>query len=70
MERIVIEKVTPATVIMEPATVDNTARAPAGWLADNQPMLSIHSEPIRSSTAVVAKDSAMAPIAISDGTNQ
>ena len=66
-----IENVTPATVIMEPAIVDSSARAPSGSPAPYShsvmPRSVSYSAPSAASTPC---DSAMAPSVMSVGMNQ
>ncbi len=65
-----IENVTPATPIMDPAMVESTARAPSGRLPNRNGTLSIQSGPTRPSTPTSTSESAAAATVISDGKNQ
>mgnify|MGYP006201691285 CR=1 FL=1 len=66
----VIEKATPATVIIDPAMVESTSRAPSGLPAQIQPTFLIHSELTCPSRWTETNDNPMLPALINAGTNQ
>ena len=66
----VIEKTTPAMVIMDPAMVPRTALAPSAPPVYAQLRICIHPSDFARSSATVAKAIAAAAPVMTDGTNQ
>ena len=69
-DTIVTEKTTPATVMVEPAIVASTVRAPSGPPAQIHPVARTHFALMRVSTWTVRKESAVAAAASRVGMNQ
>src|SRR5688572_18540441 len=66
----VIEKVTPTTVIIEPAIVESTSRAPPAPEPKTRGHRSIHGRACPESSSIKPRASAMLAAKISEGTNQ
>jgi hypothetical protein len=66
----VIEKTTPAMVIIEPAMAPSKALAPSAPPVKVQSQLSVNHSVVSSSRATVAKANTIAPLAMTAGRNQ